>query len=125
VWRCPDPATLAVEYWELQHEGKTVVYNRNNGLVNVSHILNIYCQRSKLSGALRAKRFRNIHKEVIRGGRGRQGTYVKLSDAKKILEHLDLERTAIPNLAEQVRVNEEMLFTKVLRESASGYSISL
>lgn len=74
----------------------------DKGLVNMTHILNIYSRHKSLPSALKSLK---LKKEIVKGGRGgRQGTYVSFGDAQRILQFMSIKSSVIQNLEGQVQV---------------------
>lgn len=94
-------AAPRVEFWKLEYEDKTVTYMAPKGLVNVTHIVNIYSRHKSLFSVLKQL---NVKKEIVKGGRGgRQGTYVSFDDADRILRYLSIKSNVIRSLESQAK----------------------
>lgn len=84
----------------LEYKGYSVCYMADKGLVNLTHVLNMYKAKNKLKKALH--HFKSMDKVLVKGGRGqRQGTYVSFDDAHRILRHLSIKSGALQSLSEQ------------------------
>lgn len=98
---------LGSEFWTLQLGDAQVTYLPGSGWINMTHVLARVYGRSRGQLSTAISQLKDVPKEVWCRGRPKRahGTYVGVDAARRIVEHLQLDRGAIHSLIQAIREN--------------------
>lgn len=98
--RAAKPARAAATYWKLKYAGNRVItYKPNDALINATQLIKAHGYTKTIRWGAIEKKVGKFHQRISKNG---EGTYVSMTDAQKIFQHLRLRADALEELTRQI-----------------------